>query len=114
MAKQYDENIFKITDDDVFDEIKPATAEQPKSRPEQKSKPAKKTPTRKTETKTSATESIDKIVIPPPKKEIKMVQKSIRVTQTLSDRIDEKCKELGVSYNEAANQLFKAWVGMKE
>lgn len=55
--------------------------------------------------------SVSEVVIVPKRKETRSQKKLFLFEPSLFDEIENKCNTMGISMNEAANQLFKAWVG---
>lgn len=55
--------------------------------------------------------SVSKAVIVPKRKETRSQKKLFLFEPSLYREIEEKCNKMGISMNEAANQLFKAWIG---
>jgi len=51
------------------------------------------------------------VVVVPPKKESRSKKKLFLFEPSLYEEIEAKCREMGISMNEAANQLFRAWLG---
>jgi|GEM_PF-3105951 len=60
----------------------------------------------------AAFSSASVLVVPPPQREARSQRKQILLQPSLHDRAEVKCKKIGISMNEAINQLLENWVDM--
>lgn len=61
-------------------------------------------------TEVKETVQTNEMVVVPPKKETRSKKKLFMFEPSLYKEIEKKCRAMDISANEAANQLFRAWI----
>lgn len=107
----------------------PSSQEQPKTAPQKKTAadgqaaaaPAKKpaqqrrkaaAPSKKPESQAEQPQPPAPLVVTPQQRELKTMRKGFILQPSVISKAEEKCKKLGISMNEAVNQLLRSWADM--